>query len=185
MTYMSYHCLKQGYTSISLNELALLPLLKYLTPSWGFLAVNLSWAVESLNGSQSNTHLFIDLQSIWRYFWRRFLKTWQSPCWQPLFHILTVNFLGINWALHYVPFIFYLYLISSTSFGWVLISGEHMPKLGKTRQTRPAGLAPLQTFPRLWSRGNVMQLNVSEPRIGCQFDRMDWKACTRIKGPTI
>jgi len=49
---------------------------------------------------------------------------------------------------------------------------------------KPAGLAPPHTKPRLRSRGNVMHSSVSEPRIGCRFDRMDRKACTRIKGPT-
>ena len=28
-----------------------LPLLNYLTPSWGFLAISLSWAVENQNGA--------------------------------------------------------------------------------------------------------------------------------------
>ena len=46
-TYLSCHSLKQGCSSIGLNELALLPLLKYLTPSWGFLADSSSWVVES------------------------------------------------------------------------------------------------------------------------------------------
>ena len=39
-----------------------------------------------------------------------------SACWRPLFPILTVNFSGINWALHYVSYIFYLILTNSTSF---------------------------------------------------------------------
>jgi len=56
---------------------------------------------------------------------------------------------------------------------------------GRPAYPRPAGLAPLQTLPRLRSRGIVMNSSVSEPRIGCWFDRMDQKACTRIKGPTI
>ena len=38
-------------------------------------------------------------------------------CWRTLFPILTVNFSGINWALHHVPYIFYLFLTNSTSFG--------------------------------------------------------------------
>ena len=46
-TYLSCHSLKQRYSSISLNALALLSLLKYLTPSWGFLTDSLSWVVES------------------------------------------------------------------------------------------------------------------------------------------
>ena len=50
---------------------------------------------------------------------------------------------------------------------------------------RPTGLAPLQTLPRLRSRGIVMNSSVSEPRIGRRFDRMDRKSCTRIKCPTI
>ena len=50
---------------------------------------------------------------------------------------------------------------------------------------RPTGLALLQTLPHLQSRGIVMNSSVSEPRIGRRFDRMDRKACTRIKEPTI
>ena len=46
-TYLSCHSLKQICSSIGLNELALLPLLKYLTSSWGFLADSSSWVVES------------------------------------------------------------------------------------------------------------------------------------------
>jgi hypothetical protein len=56
---------------------------------------------------------------------------------------------------------------------------------GRPAYPRPASLAPLQTLPRLRSRGIVMNSSVSKPRIGCRFDRMDRKACTRIKGPTI
>ena len=44
---MSCPGLKQRCPSISLNELALIPLLKYLTPSLGFLVVSSSWAVKS------------------------------------------------------------------------------------------------------------------------------------------
>jgi hypothetical protein len=41
-----------------------------------------------------------------------------SPrCWRPLFPILLVNFSGINWALHHVPYTFYLILTNSTKFG--------------------------------------------------------------------
>ena len=62
-------------------------------------------------------------------------------------------------------------------------------KLGKN-PSRPAcprlaGLAAPHTLPHLQSRGIVMNSSVSEPRIGRRFDRMDRKACTRIKGPTI
>ena len=49
---------------------------------------------------------------------------------------------------------------------------------------RPAGLAPPRTLPCLRSRSNVTRSSVSELRIGRRFDRMDRKACTRIKGPT-
>ena len=56
---------------------------------------------------------------------------------------------------------------------------------GRPAYPRPAGLAPLQTLPHLQSWGIVMNSSVSEPRIGRRFDRMDRKACTRIKGPTI
>ena len=56
---------------------------------------------------------------------------------------------------------------------------------GRPAYPRPAGLAPLQTLPHLQSWGIVMNSSVSVPRIGCRFDRMDRKACTRIKGPTI
>ena len=55
---------------------------------------------------------------------------------------------------------------------------------GRPAYPRPAGLAPPHTLPRLQSRGDVMYSSVSEPRIECRFDRMDRKACTRIKGPT-
>ena len=61
-------------------------------------------------------------------------------CWRPLFHILTANFSEINWALHYIPFIFYLILTSSISFGWFVISGEHVPKMDENgRKPRKAG----------------------------------------------
>ena len=40
-----------------------------------------------------------------------------EACWRPLFPILTVNFSGINWVLHHIPYIFYLLLTNSTSFG--------------------------------------------------------------------
>ena len=56
---------------------------------------------------------------------------------------------------------------------------------GRPACPRPVGLAPPHTLPRLQSRGDVMYSSVSEPRIECRFDRMDRKACTRIKGPTI
>ena len=56
---------------------------------------------------------------------------------------------------------------------------------GRPAYPRPAGLAPPHTRPRLRSRGDIMQPNVSEPRIRRRFDRMDRKSCTRIKGPTI
>ena len=76
--YLSCHGLKKRDSSISLNKLVTIPLHNYLTPSWGFLAVSLSWVVESQNGAYSDTYLFIDPQSIWRYFLERILKTWQS-----------------------------------------------------------------------------------------------------------
>jgi len=53
---------------------------------------------------------------------------------------------------------------------------------GRPAYPRPAGLAPVQTLPRLRSRGIDMNSSISELRIGRRFDR---KACTRIKGPTI
>ena len=56
--------------------------------------------------------------------------------------------------------------------------------LGRAASPRPAGLAPPRTLPRLRSRSNVTSSSASELRIGCHFDRMDRKACTRIKGPT-
>ena len=56
---------------------------------------------------------------------------------------------------------------------------------GRPAYPRPAGLAPLHIEPRLRSRGNVMHPNASKPRIERRFVRMDRKACTRIKGPTI
>ena len=56
---------------------------------------------------------------------------------------------------------------------------------GRPASPRPAGLAFPCTLPRLRSRSNVTSPSASELRIGCRFDRMDRKACTRIKGPTI
>ena len=56
---------------------------------------------------------------------------------------------------------------------------------GRLAYPRPAGLAPPHTVPHLQSRGNVMYSSASELWIGCRFNRMDRKACTRIKGPTI
>ena len=50
---------------------------------------------------------------------------------------------------------------------------------------RPAGLAPPQTVPRLQSCCKVIHSSASESWIGCRFNRMDRKACTRIKGSTI
>ena len=76
--YLSCHSLKQRDSSIILNKSVSIPLLNYLTPSWGFLAISLSWAIESQNGALIDTYLFIDPQSIWRYFFERILKTWQS-----------------------------------------------------------------------------------------------------------
>jgi len=50
--------------------------------------------------------------------------------------------LGNNWVLHYVPFIFYLILMSSTSFGWVLILGEHVLKMDENGENpTPPGLS--------------------------------------------
>ena len=63
-------------------------------------------------------------------------------CWWPLSHVLTVNFSGINWVLHDVPCIFYLILISSTSFGWVVLAGIHCPKMVEIREN-PGRLLPL------------------------------------------
>ena len=40
-------------------------------------------------------------------------------------------------------------------------------------------------LPRLRSRSKVTSSSAFESRIGRRFDRMDRKACTRIKGPTI
>ena len=69
-----------------------------------------------------------------------------------------------------------------------MISGEHVPKLGKNpgrpASPRLASLAPLHTASCLRFRGNVTHSNASEKRIGCQFDRVDRKAYTKIKGPT-
>ena len=55
---------------------------------------------------------------------------------------------------------------------------------GRPAYPRPAGLASPHTLPHLLSRSNVTSPSASEPRIECRFDRMDRKACTRIKGPT-
>ena len=55
---------------------------------------------------------------------------------------------------------------------------------GRPTYPRPAGLAPLRSVPRLQSRGKVTHPQCSESWIGRQFDRMDRKALTWIKGPT-
>lgn len=55
----------------------------------------------------------------------------EGHCWRPLFHLLTINFYEINWILHYVPFIFYLFLTNSTSFEWVVRAGDYVPKIGQ------------------------------------------------------
>ena len=55
---------------------------------------------------------------------------------------------------------------------------------GRPAYPRPAGLAPLRSVPRLQSRGKVTHPQCSESWIGRQFDRMDRKALTWIKGPT-
>ena len=103
-----------------------------------------SWFTEPMFKLCSRTSKSLSLRGGWR------------GCWRPLFHILTVNFSEINCALHYVPFIFYLILMSSISFGWVLILGEHLPKMDKNGwKPRPTGLAPLHYMLRLRSRGNV------------------------------
>ena len=60
-------------------------------------------------------------------------------CWWPQIHILAVNFSGITQALHYVPFIFCLFLTSSTSFGWVLIGGAGVPKMSRNGQNPRLG----------------------------------------------
>ena len=56
---------------------------------------------------------------------------------------------------------------------------------GRPASPRPAGLAPPHTVPRLQSYCKVIHSSASESWIGCRFNRMDRKACTRIKGPTI
>ena len=55
---------------------------------------------------------------------------------------------------------------------------------GRPTSPRPAGRAPLHTMSCLRSRGNVTHSSASESWIGCRVDRVDQKACTRIKGPT-
>ena len=81
LTCLSCHGLKQRCPSISLNELALIPLLKYLTPSWGFLAISSSWAVQSYSGEHGHTHLFTDLRSLWsnNFFKEDFRKHGKIP----------------------------------------------------------------------------------------------------------
>ena len=79
VSYISCHSLKQSDSSISLNKSVSIPLLNYLIPSCGFLAISLSWAVESQNGAYSDTYLFIDPQSIWRYFLKEFWKHGKAP----------------------------------------------------------------------------------------------------------
>ena len=67
-----------------------------------------------------------------------------------------------------------------------MISGEHRTKMDEFGQNpRPTGLAPPHTEPQLRSRGNAMHSSAFESWIGCRFNRIDRKACIRIKGPTI
>ena len=79
-------------------------------------------------------------------------------CWRPLFPILTVNFLGIIWALHHVPYIFCLFLTSATSFGWVVVAGTSVRKIRKMDKIlgRPAwhlNIPCHETFPeRSWAQ---------------------------------
>ena len=56
---------------------------------------------------------------------------------------------------------------------------------GRPAYPRSASLAPRHTLPRLRSRSKVTSSSAFESRIGRRFDRMDRKACTRIKGTTI
>ena len=62
-------------------------------------------------------------------------------CWELLLTAIISRFsrqlLEINWALHYIPFIFYLSLTSSTSFGWILISGDVCQKWKKLLGANP------------------------------------------------
>ena len=85
-----------------------------------------------------------------------------SRCWRPLSHVLTVNFSGINWVLHHVPCIFYLILISSTSFGWVVLEGIHCPMIveirenpGRPAHSLPTGLTPPHTWVQYFHWSNV------------------------------
>ena len=104
-------------------------------------------------------------------------------CWRPLFPILTVNFSGIKWALHHVPYIFCLFLTSATSFGWVVIARTSVPKirkmdkiLGRPAYPRPAGLAPQHTMPRNFSRV-IMSTNPSQSNlVSSKFTNKDRKA---------
>jgi len=113
-------------------------------------------------------------------------------CWRPLFHILTINFSGINWVLHHVPYIFYLFLTSATSFGWVVVVGHYIPKMSQNwEKPRPAGLTKA-SWPSTsttcatssiqeWSKMLTLPLNR-----GLQVGLIKWteRPSTWIKGPT-
>ena len=72
-----------------------------------------------------------------------------------------------NWASHHVPYIFFLVLTSSTSFRWVVLAGDSIPKneanwtkfTGRPASPRPASLAPLHIVPHLQTRGKVTPLH--------------------------
>ena len=93
----------------------------------------------------------------------------------PLFHLHTNNYQH-SWKWSVINPYHYVDVYSLCNYAGV----DGLNLVLKSRQQ-----APLQTLPCLRSRGNVMHSNVSELRIVRRFDRMDRKACTRIKGPTI
>jgi len=108
-------------------------------------------------------------------------------CWRPLFPILAVNLSGITWTLHHVPCIFYLFLTSAISFGWVVVVGDYIPKIRKNGQKpRPAGRPGTSTKCATSSVQKRKHMFTKSINQGLQVGLMKWteRPSTRIKGPT-
>jgi len=71
------------------------------------------------------------------------------------------------------PFIFYLFLTNTTSFEWVVLAGDYVPKVGQNfHAARPSTSS---------QRDQAAKKHIhiaSEPWIGSRFDWMNWKAST-------
>ena len=96
--------------------------------------------------------------------------------------------LGNKWAFAPCSIHILLFLASFISFGWVLISGTHTPKVGKIQAAQPPLGRPswhLQIHFHIFGTGAKWHIhNASKLWIEGRFDQMDWKASPRIKGHT-